>query len=215
MKKIFSIKEIKKIEKLEFKRRGSSFSLMINAGINCAKKILELKEKFPIVVVSGSGNNGGDGFIIAEYLRKKNCKVNVFSLRKKYYKGDSLKALNRLKLKTKSILNFKVKKKVIIVDCIFGTGINRKISGIFKNIISKINKSKQKIISIDIPSGINGDNGNIFGCAVKADITLALHAKKIGHSVNPGKRYSGKIVVVGIGIPKKFNYTWIREENNI
>ena len=63
-----------------------------------------------------------------------------------------------------------------------------------------------KIISIDIPSGINGDTGRILGCAVKAHTTLALHAKKIGHTLNPGKKYSGKIIIVDIGIFKKFNY---------
>ena len=66
-----------------------------------------------------------------------------------------------------------------------------------------------KIISIDIPSGINGDTGKILGCAVKAHTTLALHTKKIGHTLNPGKKYSGKIIVVDIGISNKFNYVWI------
>ena len=64
-----------------------------------------------------------------------------------------------------------------------------------------------KIISIDIPSGINGDTGKILGCAVKAHTTLALHAKKIGHTLNAGKKYSGKIIIVSIGISKKFNYS--------
>ena len=204
-KKIFSIKDIKKLEVREFKRRGNSFSLMKNAGTAVAKVILKSIKKQPIIVVCGPGNNGGDGFILAEYLRKKGYEVDVFCLQKKYYKGDALKALNQLQIKSKSILDLKIKKKSVVIDCLFGTGISRKISGFLRKIIFKINKSKQKTISIDIPSGVHGDTGKVCGCAIKANETLALHAKKIGHTLYPGKTYCGKIIVVDIGISKKFN----------
>ena len=204
-KKILSIKDIKKLEVREFKRRGNSFSLMKNAGTAVAKVILKSIKKQPIIVVCGPGNNGGDGFILAEYLRKKGYEVDVFCLQKKYYKGDALKALNQLQIKSKSILDLKIKKKSVVIDCLFGTGISRKISGFLRKTIFKINKSKQKTISIDIPSGVHGDTGKVFGCAIKANETLALHAKKIGHTLYPGKTYCGKIIVVDIGISKKFN----------
>ena len=110
-----------------------------------------------------------------------------------------------MKIETKNISDFKVKKNAILIDCLFGTGISRKISGFLKKAILKINGSKQKIISIDIPSGINGDTGKVLGCAIKANITLALHAKKIGHTLYPGIDYCGKIIVINIGINKKFN----------
>ena len=126
-------------------------------------------------------------------------------LQKKYYKGDALKALKQLKIKTQNISKFKGKKNSAIIDSIFGNGLNRPISGTLKSVILRMNKLN-KIISIDIPSGINGDTGKILGCAVKAHTTLALHAKKIGHTLNPGKKYSGKIIVVEIGISNKFNY---------
>ena len=204
-KKILSIKDITKFETQEFKKRGNSFSLMKEAGTNCAKAILRLIKKQPIIVVCGPGNNGGDGFILAEYLRKKDYEVDVFCLQKKYYKGNALNALNQLQIKSKNILDLKIKKKSVIIDCLFGTGISRKVSGFLRKVIFKINKSKQKIISIDIPSGIHGDTGKVYGCAIKANETLALHAKKIGYTRYPGKTYCGKIIVVDIGISKKFN----------
>ena len=207
MKKVFSVEEIKEIESREFRKRGGdSFSLMVNAGVNCAKKIIKLVKKKPIIIVCGPGNNGGDGFIIGNYLHEKKYKVEVFCLQKKYYKGDALKAFKKLKIKTQNISKFKARKNSVIIDCIFGTGLNKPISGTLKSVILRMNKLN-KIISIDIPSGINGDTGKILGCAVKAHTTLALHAKKIGHTLNPGKKYSGKIIVVGIGIFKKFNYS--------
>ena len=207
MKKVFSVEEIKEIESREFrKREGDSFSLMVNAGVNCAKKIIKLVKKKPIIIVCGPGNNAGDGFIIGNYLNTKNYKGDLFCLKNKSYKGDALKALKGLKIKTQNISKFKARKNSVIIDCIFGFGLNRPISGTLKSVILRMNKL-DKIISIDIPSGINGDTGRILGCAVKAHTTLALHAKKIGHTLNPGKKYSGKIIIVDIGISKKFNYS--------
>ena len=207
MKKVFSVEEIKEIESREFRKRGGdSFSLMVNAGVNCAKKIIKLVKKKPIIIVCGPGNNGGDGFIIGNCLHEKEYKVEVFCLQKKYYKGDALKAFKKLKIKTQNISKFKARKNSVIIDCIFGTGLNKPISGTLKSVILRMNKLN-KIISIDIPSGINGDTGKILGCAVKAHTTLALHAKKIGHTLNPGKKFSRKIIVVDIGISKKFNYS--------
>jgi len=206
MKKVFSVEEIKKIEAREFRKRGDSLSLMVDAGINCAKKIIKLVKKKPIIIVCGPGNNAGDGFIIGNYLNTKNYKIDLFCLKNKSYKGDALKALKRLKIKTQNISKFKARKNSVIIDCIFGTGLNRKISGTLKSVILRLNKLN-KIISIDIPSGINGDTGKILGCAVKAHTTLVLHAKKIGHTLNPGKKYAGKIMIVDIGVSKKFNYS--------
>ncbi len=204
--KILSIEDIKKLEILEFKKRGSSFSLMKSAGTAAAQVILKLIiKRQPIIVICGPGNNAGDGFVLAEYLRKKYYEIDVFCLPKKYYKNDALKAFNKLHIKKKNLLDLKIKKKSVIIDCLFGTGISRKISGFLKKVILKINKSKKKIISIDIPSGIHGNTGRVCGCAIKANKTLALHAKKIGHTLYPGKTYCGKIVVVDIGISKKFN----------
>jgi NAD(P)H-hydrate epimerase len=204
-KKVLSIKDIKKLEIQEFKRRGNSFSLMKSAGTAAAKIILKLIKKQPIIVVCGPGNNGGDGFILAEYLRKKSYKVDVFRLQKKHYKDDALKALSQLQIKSKNILDLKIKKKSVIIDCLFGTGISRNVSGFLRKVILKINKSKQKTISIDIPSGIHGDTGKVYGYAIRANVTLALHSKKTGHTLYPGRNYCGKIIVVDIGMSKKFN----------
>jgi len=96
--------------------------------------------------------------------------------------------------------NLSIIKKCIIIDCLFGIGLNRKIKGIYKKIINKVNQSKQKVISIDIPSGINGNNGKIMGEAIQANFTYTLHAKKIGLTIKSGMKYSGKVSIIDIGI---------------
>ena len=118
----------------------------------------------------------------------------------KSYKGDSLKAYKKNKLKKKHIEELNINQDAVIVDALFGIGLNKKIQGIFKECIDKINNSKLKVIAVDIPSGVYGDNGKIMGEAVKADVTLALHAKKLGHKMYPGSKLSGKIKIIDIGI---------------
>ena len=88
----------------------------------------------------------------------------------------------------------------MIVDCLFGIGLNKPIKGVYKETILRINKSKAKVISIDMPSGIYGNNGKVMGSAIKANLTLALHAMKKGHNLYPGNKHSGKIKIVDIGI---------------
>ena len=200
MNKIYSIEEIKKIEQHEFKRLKDSFILMNRAGTNCAKKIHKLHTKKKIIVLSGPGNNGGDGLVISQVLKKLNRNINLYCLRHNFYKGDAKKAYTMNNLVKNDFDEFKINNKSIIIDCLFGIGLSRKISGIYKKIIKQINSSKQKIISIDISSGINGNTGKIMGSAIKSDRTFALHAQKIGQIKNPGKSYSGRINVIDIGI---------------
>ena len=78
------------------------------------------------------------------------------------------------------------------MDALFGIGLNKKIEGIFKDCVDKINNSKLKVIAVDIPSGIYGDNGKVMGGSYKSRWNLALHAKKLGQ-MYPGSKLSGKI----------------------
>ena len=85
----------------------------------------------------------------------------------------------------------------------FGIGLTRSIKGVLKKIFSQINKNNNIVISVDIPSGISSDTGKILGSAFKADYTVTFHTKKLGHLIDPGKKFSGKLKVVYIGFSKK------------
>ena len=200
MKKIYTIEEIQNIEKKEFKRLKSSYSLMNKVGINCAKKISKLNLKKNFIVLCGPGNNGGDGLVISQVLKRLNQNVTLYCPNSKVYRSDAKIAYKKNQLIKNNYNNLNIFKKSVIIDCLFGIGLNRKIKGIYKKIIKKVNQSKQKVISIDISSGINGNNGKIMGEAIKANFTYTLHAKKIGHTINPGMKYSGKIYIIDIGI---------------
>jgi len=200
MKKIYSVEEIHNIEKKEFKKLKSSYVLMKRAGTNCAKKIYKSKLNSKFIVLCGPGNNGGDGLVISQGLKKLNQSVILYSLKSMAYKGDAKIAYKKNRLTKNNYNDLNIPKDSVIIDCLFGIGLNKKIKGIYKNIIKKVNKSKQYVISIDIPSGINGNNGKIMGEAIKANSTYTLHAKKIGLTVNSGMKYSGKVSIIDIGI---------------
>ena len=200
MSKIYSVEEIQTIEKKEFKKLRNSYVLMKRAGTNCTKKIYKSKFNSKFIVLCGPGNNGGDGLVISQGLKKLNQSVILYSLKSMAYKGDAKIAYKKNQLTKNNYNDLNIPKNSVIIDCLFGRGLNRKVKGMYKNIIKKVNKSKQYLISIDIPSGINGDNGKIMGEAIKANSTYTLHAKKIGLTINSGMKYSGKISIIDIGI---------------
>ena len=200
MERIYSVEEIHNIEKKEFKKLKSSYVLMKRAGTNCAKKIYKSKLNSKFIVLCGPGNNGGDGLVISQGLKKLNQSVILYSLKSMAYKGDAKIAYKKNQLTKNNYNDLNIPKNSVIIDCLFGIGLNKKIKGIYKNIIKKVNNSKQYVISIDIPSGINGNNGKIMGEAIKANSTYTLHAKKIGLTVNSGMKYSGKVSIIDIGI---------------
>jgi len=200
MERIYSVEEIHNIEKKEFKKLKSSYVLMKRAGTNCAKKIYKSKLNSKFIVLCGPGNNGGDGLVISQGLKKLNQSVILYSLKSMAYKGDAKIAYKKNQLTKNNYNDLNIPKNSVIIDCLFGIGLNRKVKGMYKNIIKKVNKSKQHVISIDIPSGINGDNGKIMGEAIKANSTYTLHAKKIGLTINSGMKYSGKVSIIDIGI---------------
>lgn len=198
--------------------------------------------KIKAIIVCGGGNNGGDGFVCAINLVKQNFKVSVFCLSpKQKFSSDSTYYFNELiKLKDEynydnlniNFINDNSKKDIeifkeslvnsdFVVDGIFGTGLHdNEIYGIAKDIITYINEAKKlnknlKIFSIDIPSGIDSDNGKILGVAIKADFTITFSAKKIGLVNYPGASYAGQVDVVDIGIPEKYfnGYERIYEAN--
>ena len=201
---VVSTEEMRLFEKKEFLKKKSYF-FMKNAG----KQVFDLikknfKNKQPKIVLCGPGNNGGDGFIIAKHLIDHGYKTKVYALlNKKSYKGDAFKALNEYGEKIKKISSFRIKKNALIVDAIFGIGLSRNIKGKLKEIFDQINKSNNCVVSVDIPSGVCSNTGEILGSAIKADFTITFHRKKIGHILGLGKKFSGKIKVVDIGFSRE------------
>ncbi len=204
MSEIFNSEEMRLFEHDQFLKKNS-YSFMKKAG----KRVFEFinnnfKNKKLIIILCGPGNNGGDGFVIARHLMNQGYPVKVYIyVSKNHYKGNALKALNEFKGELKKIDFFKLQNNALIVDALFGIGLKRNISGILGKIFRKINKSKNPVVSVDIPSGVCSNTGEILGNAIKADFTITFHRKKIGHVIGFGKHFCGKLGVVDIGFNQK------------
>ena len=204
IKEIFFSDEMRRFEKKQFSKNNSYF-FMKKAGKMVSKFIIKyLYNDQPIAVLCGPGNNGGDGFVIAKHLKDYGCSIDVYALSREHsYKGDALLALKEFGENLKKINFFKLKRNVLIVDALFGIGLSRNIEGKLRKIFNKINKSDNQVVSVDIPSGVCSNTGEILGSAIKADFTITFHRKKIGHIIGLGKKFAGKIKVVDIGFGQK------------
>lgn len=189
-----------------------SIILMENAAIACVN---ELKKSFDISSVSiavfcGKGNNGGDGLAIARHLNNMGADVTVYLVSGAEFKGDALVNYEILSKTNTSIehiidtekLSYIIRSYDIVVDAILGTGISGMVRGAAYDVIKKINENAKYILSVDVPSGINSDTGEICGVAVKADKTVTFAGYKIGMFLYPAAEYTGKIIVDKISVPE-------------
>ena len=155
-----------------------------------------------ILIVCGTGNNGGDGIAIGRILSLSGKHVRIVLI------GEENKATLETKRQIAIAKKYNVKiyntfdnsEYNVIIDALFGIGVTREIEGIYKEAISYINKSKGFKVAVDIPSGISADTGKVMGSAVKADLTVAIAYKKLGHVLYPGAAYCNKIITSDIGV---------------
>ncbi len=185
--------------------------LMENAALKVVKNI-DLNRFNSFTIVCGVGNNGGDGLAVARHLYVLGKKVKVFIIGN-LNKGSedfntNYNILNNLGLElihvdsqeTLETLNSSLKSSDMTIDAIFGTGLSREVEDLYRDVISSINAYSNYILSIDIPSGMNSDTGEILGIAVKADITVTMQLMKKGLVGNSSE--AGQVIVEPIGMPK-------------
>ena len=187
-----------------------SIILMENAAISFVKNIdLNLKN---YLIICGKGNNGGDGFAIARHLYSLGKIVNVYVVSNDNLSNDCKINYNICKNLNMNIITENIEelfnlliKSDCIIDSIFGTGLNSEIKGKYKDVIEKINlfSGKKTIYSVDIPSGISGDTGDILGVAVKASKTISFITYKKAFLNSENSKYFGNIVIENIGINEK------------
>ena len=197
--KIYNQNLLTKAEKKTFESKDS-FDVMQRAADACSKYIFFNYKPKRILVLCGPGNNGGDGILIAKNLLKQKCHVSIFAPLGYGKSKDSIKALDKLNNKNVFEENFEYRDFDFFIDALFGFNFNKKLSKDLKKIFKDINSQKFTKISIDIPSGVYCDNGQIDEIAIQADITLTFHRLKPAHVLLPGKEFSKKIEILEIGL---------------
>lgn len=163
-----------------------------------------MKTDGPVLVVCGTGNNGGDGYACARILHLEGREVTVFAAGDPAHMTEETKAqagiLRKLGVPFSDDFHASIKEASVIVDALLGIGITRDVREPYAGIIEAINAAKARTISIDVPSGVHADTGQIMGTAVRADITVAIERVKPGLLLCPGAAAAGGIVIARIGV---------------
>ncbi|MBQ8197595.1 MAG: NAD(P)H-hydrate dehydratase [Clostridia bacterium] len=183
MERILSVLEMRNADSYTINTLGIPSEILVErAGQALAEEIIKKFLGGRVLFCVGKGNNGNDGKVASRILSQKHgFSVALFDVEKPDF----------------SLFDNKFD---IIVDCVFGTGLNKEVTGDYKKIINLINESNAKIVACDIPSGLNGDNGLSMGACVKADLTVAIQEYKTGYFLNDGPDYCGEIIKKDIGI---------------
>ncbi|MBU0744305.1 MAG: NAD(P)H-hydrate dehydratase [Gammaproteobacteria bacterium] len=206
---LYQVGQIRKLEEAAIKKFGISVDVLMQQAGKAA--FYELKKQWPkarnIVVVCGKGNNAGDGYVVARLAKMAKFKVRILQVVSYDDLSGAAKraALKCQKLKIKA-KPFDAKELVgadVIVDAILGTGLAGIVSVKFKKVIKAINASKIQILSLDVPSGIDADTGNVLGEAIRATTTITFIGYKIGLYIGQARDYCGNIVRSDLGLSKK------------
>jgi NAD(P)H-hydrate epimerase len=212
--KVVTAEEMRAIDTKTIEEYGIAGSvLMEKAGLAVMTRIKEIFGRKRIIVMSGSGNNGGDGLVVARNLHNEGWDVRVFlTCGPEDLSADALsqyKAAIRFGVSIGPAEDLLVQERTgfahhaLIVDALLGTGLGRPVEGRLSEVISVINRSGLPVVSVDIPSGISSDNGQVMGTAVRADCTVTFGLPKRGHLLHPGAEFSGKLFVEDIGFPRE------------
>lgn len=199
---LLSRSQMQAAEQFIFALGTQSLVMMEQAGQAAADYIRSRHPKpCPVLVCCGPGSNGGDGFIIAEILRKNAYPIQVACLVDiKTLNGNARQAAVRYRGTIIDFHQIDLSARPLIVDAIFGIGLKKAIEGPAAAAIQAINDANLSVIAIDIPSGIDPDSGAVMGIAIKASATISFGAKKYGHLLLPGRLCSGEVHVADIGI---------------
>jgi len=191
--------------------------LMENAGRGAGRFFLEHFSPSPgdgVVILCGRGNNGGDGYVVGRYLHQAGMKVTVAVLSQEDRiagdAGTNLKIIRTMDLDIHEIPDLERWKEFrhhlthcgYVVDAILGTGLNAPVRGFYRTVIEDLNDLRKPVMSIDIPSGLNADSGQVMGAAVRAHLTATFGFPKLGLMVFPGAGLAGRLVRIDIGIPE-------------
>ena len=211
--------EMRNIDKVTAEVYGlPELLLMESAGHRTAQAMASLLQGVrdkTICVLAGSGNNGGDALAAARYLHNMGAKVKVFitceEAHLKPAAGRMEKTAAQMGLEIHKLeedrdwnrLHLALKFTDAILDGLLGTGFKGELKKKILRLIEEVNEAGKKVLSIDIPSGVEADTGRISSVAVAADMTLTLGLPKVGHLLSPGTEMTGELIVDDIGIPQK------------
>src|SRR5437899_5363691 len=200
---VLTTAEMERADQLTIAEGNPGFALMLSAGQAVAEAAMDLVEEGPVVVVAGRGNNGGDGFVAAAELAARGREVSVILLcERDSLQGDAASAARGWKYPVLPFNPQAIGKPALIIDALFGAGLDRPGKGEPHELIEAINANGAPVLAVDLPSGINGTTGLVMGAAVHAAETVTFFRRKPAHLLLPGRIHCGRVRLADIGIAK-------------
>jgi ADP-dependent NAD(P)H-hydrate dehydratase / NAD(P)H-hydrate epimerase len=198
------------VDRWAIEQRGvPSLELMERAGAGVTQAVERLAGDGPVAVVCGKGNNGGDGLVVARLLRQAGRDVTVvgMSCSPEQLSPDARANLERLPGERpmgfgEAGAREAIAGAVAIVDALLGTGFEGEPHGEVADAIEEVNAAPGRVLSVDVPSGVDASTGAIAAVAIQAEATVSFHAAKPGLWINPGKLHAGELTTIEIGIPR-------------
>src|SRR6516162_2366848 len=204
MIEILTSDEMGEADRLTIAGGVPGLTLMENAGSAVAQAVAARQSAGSrVVVLAGPGNNGGDGFVAARVLAQHHYRMKILLVGdREKLTGDAAAAANRWNGPVAVATPDGLAGADIIVDALFGAGLDRPVNGLARQMIEAVNNQGAPVIAVDLPSGINGTSGAVMGAAIKAAQTVTFFRKKPGHLLMPGRIHCGAVSVAQIGIPE-------------
>src|SRR5262245_17773043 len=202
MIELLTTAEMAEADRLTIAGGVPGIELMENAGRAVADRVTASHPPGSrVVVAAGPGNNGGDGFVVARLLAERGYRVRLLLAGELgRLKGDAALAAQRWQGRSEPAAPGALKPADVIVDALFGAGLDRPLEGTARAMIEAMNGAGVPIVAVDLPSGINGTSGAVMGGAIRAAETVTFFRRKIGHALLPGRIHCGNISVADIGI---------------
>jgi hydroxyethylthiazole kinase-like uncharacterized protein yjeF len=201
MIELLTTAEMGTADRLAIERGTAGIRLMENAGRAVADAVTR-HSPGSVCVVAGPGNNGGDGFVCARILAERGYPVRLLLLGDRdELKGDAAEASRSFTGPVEAATPAGLGSADLIVDALFGAGLDRPVSGAALAMIEAVNAADVPVVAVDLPSGINGTSGAMMGAAVHASETVTFFRRKPGHVLLPGRLHCGPVEVADIGIP--------------
>ncbi len=180
----------------------SGDALMEAAGAGVAQAVASRWPVGHVAILCGPGNNGGDGFVAARYLEEAGWQVTLALLGKRdALKGDAAAMAARWTGDVAALSPEVARGADVVVDGVFGAGLARPVEGVVAATLEAVSGNGQPVVAVDVPSGLNGDMGEVSGIALQATATVTFFRRKPGHLLYPGRALCGELELVDIGIP--------------
>ena len=205
--KLYTAEQVRLLDRCAIERRGiPGFTLMNRAGVaifEAARGRYTSAKTW--LVLCGAGNNGGDGYIVAALARQAGLNVAVCTMKDPAaLSGDAARAAAEWLKLGGEVLTWPLPpsyKAELVIDALLGTGLDREVGGVYREVIERLGEFGAPVVAVDIPSGIHADTGGVMGCAVRANVTVSFIGQKRGLFTADGPDHRGELVFEDLGTP--------------